>query len=421
MTFFGLVWIIILFLTLVKNNLRFLITLVIISSTLQSSNVFVIGGQGVGPQIISSIVFIFYILFSRGQSLKINISKSIITSERVLILFIFYIIFSSIYSRTLVENSLRIFQILIYVLCFFAMESAGKVLDNDFVFKTIKKVSYFVLIIGVFQILATTNVIPRYWFIRDIFWNDSINNPGAVQFMWPYGSYFRFFSTYMEPSYFVGFSIGAIFYFLNYREKREETKWLVVALVVATVLSFSSTGYGALLITSILYISFSREGKNKIFLLLGGILGFCIFYFCFYSVLDSVIFSKLEGGSAAARITWNLEAIKSFKSSPLLGVGYKNCRASSMFYTILAELGIVGLFIYILFIISNIYLIFTKKMQKIVGDEQIGLVFSLIGVIVTQMIAVPDFDICTFWMWMNFLGLIKGRSRRGELKIYKET
>lgn len=412
MTAFGFVWIIILFLTLVKNNLQLLVTLVIISTTLQSSNVFVVGGQGVGPQIITSIVFIFYILFSRGQSLKFNISKSIITSERTLILFIIYIVFNSIHSGTLVENFLRILQILTYALCFLAMESAGKVLDDEFVFKTIRKVSYFVLIVGIVQVMATTNLIPRYGFIRDLFWNDSVNNPEVVQFMWPHGSYFRFFSTYMEPSYFVGFSIGAIFYFLNYREKRDETKWLVVALVVATILSFSSTGYGALLITSILYVSFSREGKNKIFLLLGGILGFCILYFCFYSVLDSVIFSKLEGGSAAARITWNLEAIKSFKSSPLLGVGYKNCRASSMFYTILAELGIVGLVIYILFVISNIYLIFTKKMQKNVGDEQIGLVFSLIGVIVTQMIAVPDFDICTFWMWMNFLGLIKGRNRR---------
>ncbi|MCE2210350.1 hypothetical protein GPU70_05030 [Streptococcus thermophilus] len=410
MTAFGFVWIIILFLTLVKNNLQLLVTLVIISTTLQSSNVFVVGGQGVGPQIITSIVFIFYILFSRGQSLKFNISKSIITSERTLILFIIYIVFNSIHSGTLVENFLRILQILTYALCFLAMESAGKVLDDEFVFKTIRKVSYFVLIVGIVQVMATTNLIPRYGFIRDLFWNDSVNNPEVVQFMWPHGSYFRFFSTYMEPSYFVGFSIGAIFYFFNYKERLNETRLLVLGLLLATILSFSSTGYGALFITAVMYIAFSKEGNNKIFLLVGSVITFFIFYFSFYNILDSVIFSKMESGSAAARRTWNLVALQTFNTSPIAGIGYKNCRASSLLYTILAELGIIGLIIYFIFILSIIYPIFSKKMQSIIGSEQVGIIFALFGVIVSQMIAVPDFDISTFWMWMNFLGLIKGRN-----------
>ena len=64
----------------------------------------------------------------------------------------------------------------------------------------------------------------------------------------------------------------------------------------------------------------------------------------------------------------------------------------------------------------------TKKRQKKAGDEQVGIIFAIIAVVATQMIAVPDLDICTFWMWMDFLALIYGRNnrRRMENEIAKE-
>lgn len=412
MTMFGIVWLLLLFAAIVKSKKSMLAALVLISSTLQSSNVFVVNGQGIGPQIITSGVATLYFMAPQIRKMKVRVSKSFATTNKVLILLLAYIVFDAVRTKTLGTNILRILQLLIYVLCFFEMKNVGETLDDDYVYCTLKKLSIFILVVGVFQVLATTNIIPRYWFIRDIFWNDSANAPAIVQFMWPYGSYFRFFSTYMEPSYFVGFSIGALFYFFNYKKNRKKDLPLITALALSTILSFSSSGYGALLIAGLLYIAFSKEGKIKLYVLVGGTIGFAIFYLGFYNVLDSVIFSKMQGGSAAARMTWNLEAMKAFQSSPMMGVGYKNCRASSMFYTILAELGVIGIVLYIVFILSIIWPVFTKRGQKLVGDEQVGVIFAIIGVTATQMIAVPDFDICTFWMWMNFLGLIIGRNKR---------
>lgn len=412
MTMFGIVWLLLLFAAIVKSKKSMLAALVLISSTLQSSNVFVVNGQGIGPQIITSGVATLYFMAPQIRKMKVRVSKSFATTNKVLILLLAYIVFDAVRTKTLGTNILRILQLLIYVLCFFEMKNVGETLDDDYVYCTLKKLSIFILVVGVFQVLATTNIIPRYWFIRDIFWNDSANAPAIVQFMWPYGSYFRFFSTYMEPSYFVGFSIGALFYFFNYKNNRKKDLPLITALALSTILSFSSSGYGALLIAGLLYIAFSKEGKIKLYVLVGGTIGFAIFYLGFYNVLDSVIFSKMQGGSAAARMTWNLEAMKAFQSSPMMGVGYKNCRASSMFYTILAELGVIGIVLYIVFILSIIWPVFTKRGQKLVGDEQVGVIFAIIGVTATQMIAVPDFDICTFWMWMNFLGLIIGRNKR---------
>ena len=412
MTMFGIVWLLLLFAAIVKSKKPMLAALVLISSTLQSSNVLVVNGQGIGPQIITSGVAALYFMAPQIRKMKLRVSKSFASTNKILILLLAYIVFDAARTKTLGTNILRIFQLLIYVLCFFEMKNVGDTLDDEYVYCTLKKLSIFILLVGVFQVLATTNIIPRYWFIRDIFWNDSANAPAIVQFMWPYGSYFRFLSTYMEPSYFVGFSIGALFYFFNYKKNRKKDLPLIVALVLSTILSFSSSGYGALLITALLYIAFSKEGKIKLYVLVGGAIGFAILYLGFYNVLDSVVFSKMQGGSAAARMTWNLEAMKAFQSSPMMGVGYKNCRASSMFYTILAELGIIGIVLYIVFILSIIWPVFTKRGQKLVGDEQVGVIFAIIGVTATQMIAVPDFDICTFWMWMNFLGLIIGRNKR---------
>lgn len=412
MTLFGIVWLLLLFAAIVKSKKSMLVALVLISSTLQSSNVLVVNGQGIGPQIITSGVATLYFMAPQIRKMKLRVSKSFATTNKILILLLAYIVFDAVRTKTLGTNILRIFQLLIYVLCFFEMKNVGDTLDDEYVYCTLKKLSIFILLVGVFQVLATTNIIPRYWFIRDIFWNDSANAPAIVQFMWPYGSYFRFFSTYMEPSYFVGFSIGALFYFFNYKKNRKKDLPLIAALALSTILSFSSSGYGALLITALLYIAFSKEGKIKLYVLVGGTLGFAIIYFGFYNILDSVIFSKMQGGSAAARITWNLEALQAFRGSPVFGIGYKNCRASSMFYTILAELGVVGVVLYIGLILSIIWPAFTKRGQRLVGDEQVGLIFAIIGVTATQMIAVPDFDICTFWMWMNFLGLIIGRNKR---------
>lgn len=412
MTMFGAIWLLLLLYALAKNNKRMIITLVLFSCVFQSSNVFVFGDTAIGPQIISSAVVSVYFLLYKVKSGKFLVTKEIFSIDKTSAVLFLYIVVISVALGAFADNYIRIFQLMFYMLCFFIMKDAGAQLPDDYVYVTLRKLAIFILVVGVFQLLCTTNIIPRYWFIRDLFWNESAGNGEVAQFMWPWGPYFRFFSTYLEPSYFVGFSIGALFYFVNYKEKRNQNYILIAGLAMATVLSFSSSGYGALLITGIIYIAFSREGKMRGYILAGGLASFVIMYFGFYDILDNVIFSKLQSGSAYARATWNLEALKTFNSSPIWGVGYKNCRASSMFYTILAELGTVGFVLYSIFMFSIIKPILSKKKKLKIGDEHVGIIFALIGVTASQMIAVPDLDICTFWMWMYFLGLIIGRNKR---------
>lgn len=79
MTVFGAVWLFLLGVAVLKKQSKFLITLVLFSTTLQSSNVFMINGQGIGPQIITSMIVTFYFLIPKISKLKFTIYKDILS------------------------------------------------------------------------------------------------------------------------------------------------------------------------------------------------------------------------------------------------------------------------------------------------------------------------------------------------------
>ena len=92
-----------------------------------------------------------------------------------------------------------------------------------------------------------------------------------------------------------------------------------------------------------------------------------------------------------------------FESSKYIGVGYKSVRASSMYYSLLAQVGIIGFVIYIFYNLLAIVTMIQKKNRKRFG--YIGVRFSLLAVIVGQFIACPDFEFCVYWMFLYVLAL----------------
>lgn len=46
------------------------------------------------------------------------------------------------------------------------------------------------------------------------------------------------------------------------------------------------------------------------------------------------------------------------------------------------------------------------------NNYEIGLRLAVIGVCFTQIIAVPDLDICTYWMWLSLLALYIGDKKK---------
>lgn len=412
MTIFGIIWICTLIFCFFSKK-EYMIALVIVSSILQCDNVFDFGSFAVGPQIITSIALIIKVLLHSNFKLKIHRSGYLI--QVTLLALGFAVLISSSFNNTLNGILLRIVQIYIYILCAFSMRQMGYEVEEDLIYSLVRKITIFALVIGVVQFLMTSSVLPRIGVISQLLYNEHSKNVYFYS-----DNYYRVTSTFMEPSYFAAFIVGAFYYFLAIKEKRKENRILLIAILAEIIMSFSSSAYGAFVIAGILFFACSREGKLKIALVATAIIGFGIMYFAFYNVLDSVIFSKMASNSGVGRYYLNQEAISNFQASPIIGNGYKTSRASSLLYTLLAETGVVGLGLYLW---ANIQIvlpsIFQKKNRRM-PSHYVGLSIAVISAVIVQLIAVPDLDNCSYWMWMNLLFLYLS-SNKEDRKFNEES
>lgn len=413
MTIFGIVWCALLVECLIISNMEGLIFLTLLSSTLQCNNVFVIGNVSIGPQVVTSIVFLIKMIVNK-RNFKVKIRRNAIGIQTCVITLFFITFFSSILNNCIEKNFMRVVQLLIYLLCFLFMYDAGEKVRPEYVYSSLRRITIFLLIVGGVQLLITTGWLPRMSLIKEFIYNDSSS---TVYFY--HDNYFRVMSTYMEPSYFAGFLVGSFYYFLLYKTKRKENLVLLIAILSEIIFTFSSTAYGAFLLMGFVIIVASKDGKFRACILISGIVGFFVMYLGFYNILDTVIFSKMETGSGITRLYWNRAAQRAFESSPIYGVGYKMSRASSLFYTLLAETGILGLATYLFVNLQIILQVFSRRTQNYDSGYQ-GICIAVISVVVCQMIAIPDLDICTYWMWMNFLALSYAhrKEKKNEGKKY---
>lgn len=407
MTIFGIIWIIILIFIFFQFDLKKMAFLTMFSMVLQCSNAIVIDKLMVGPHVITNIVFLMLYLFKK-RNLKIDKPQKI----RISILCIFLaIIISSIFNNTLDDNILKIVQISTYMLNFLLMYKMRLEFNNQEIYKFIKHLSIFVLIIGFIQIMSSSNLIPRFTIINELFFNDRSYNV----YYW-HDNYFRFTSVFMEPSYCSCFLVGALFYFLSiWDNKTKKNYFLIGTLVIAILLTKSSSGYAAFGIGTILFLIFSKNKQIKKILLPLSIIGCIILLIFFRDTLNEVIFSKANSGSANTRYYWNKSALNAFNTSKIIGIGYKNVRGSSIVCSLLGELGIFGLLSYAFLNAQLIIPIFNKKYQK--NLQFAGIRFGILAIIIIQIIAVPDLDLCIYWLFLDILAIHKNipQKEKGEV------
>lgn len=402
MTVFGLIWLMLL--AVCFNRIEYLVILTVVSATLQCSNVIVIGTIGIGPQIITSFVFLFRMLLRRVD--KIYIKKKWYDARIILLMLYISIIISSMINQVFSEVILYIFQLGLYVFCFCYMFEAGKYINETYVYNFIRVLTITMIIIGFMQYMISLGIFPRNILIDGLLYNDTSND-----YIYYYkDNVNRIMATYMEPSYYAGFVVGAFYYFFAIKSKRKENIPIICLLLLQIVLTFSSTAYGAFLIVGILFLAVSKERKLKVEILVLGLLGFAMMYYLFYDILDAVVFSKMSGQSAMARLGWNKRALVMFNSSMIYGVGYKKSRASNIIYTMLSETGIIGFALYVFFNLRWLLDILVSYRKKRLNENVTALIFAVLSVCVCQIIADPDIDLCTYWMWLNLLALQIGSS-----------
>lgn len=399
MTLFGCIWFCIIVWDFVKKPINNTIFLTILFMTFQSTNVLYVNGSGIGPGVLTSIFCILKIIIMQGFRIR-KLEKPVavfITAIFMLLIIYLSLVLNSVFG----VNALLFLQIAVYIMCFISIQFIRKAASKDSIYQAIRKIIIFHVIFGFIQILATINVLPLRSVLNILFYNDPSTD---VVFHRTY--YARIMSTFMEPSYYAGFLVGAFFFLILHKKKLHQNKLLIFAIMIQILLTQSSTAYGAFFCVGLILILFSDSFtlKQKAFIVILGIIGFLVLYFGFYSLLDAVIFSKEQTGSYSTRIRYNNTALEAFFSSPIIGIGYKNCRGSSIVYSLLGQMGIIGLGIYFIFNLL-IYLsgvIGSKYSDTILTASKFGVLTTMI----CQIIACPDLDLCTYWIWLYIFSFV---------------
>ena len=406
MTVFTIIWICVVFWAFTKSNIKYMFSVTLLFMTFQCANVISLGSFGVGPQLMTSAVFVAKSLIHNKA--KLYFHRYYYPVIVALFLLIMSVIISLTQNDALADNILQFLQFLIYTLCFVAMLLSGKSIEKEVLYQILRKLTIFLLIVGILQLLTTMGLLPIRPILKQLIYND---NSSTVFFN--RSNYRRIMSTFMEPSYFAGLLVGAFYYFLSLKDKWKENCILMAFILFEMILTMSSTAYGAFVIVGVIFILFQDKVgiKFKIAIVCLAIVGFAIMYFGFYDVLDTVIFSKADTGSFRARTRYNDEAISAYLDSVWFGVGYKNVRGSSIIYSLLGETGRIGLIAYILFNLVLISPILKIVPNKKYSKEHIGTVFAVLSVIVCQIIACPDLDLCTYWFWLYVLAVSQKESQ----------
>lgn len=406
MTIFGILWIMLIFITFCMKDIKYILTLTLIGMLFQCSNVISIN-QGItcGAQLVTSFAFII-----KSSIYKYN--KKVNSGIDVGFVFIcIYILINSLFINVASFDFLNILQLVVYVFTFYRIKKVSYFISKNYLDKCIRIITYIVLGFGFLNIFINLFGVPKNNLLQLLFYNEK-NNPNIYYFK----NSTRFYSTFMEPSYVAGLLVGlfSYFYLKDKSELKKNDKLLVILLGIAILLTFSSTAYGTLAIVLII-IWLKNINKSKtwgwIFL---SIIAFVV-VFMFTDILDKVIFNKSSSSSGIVREILNNRAYSSFQSNPLFGNGYKSMRASSLAIDILGELGIVGLVIYLIPIINYIKYVFIKKNLK----NYCANIFVL-AIVISQFIACPDLDLCSFWLVMYIYALYSSDKIKEENGEFNE-
>lgn len=411
MTLFTLIWLLVVMYCFMQKGMKPMLYATLIFMTFQCANAIVIGNIVVGPQVLTSILFVVkYVISYRGR-IKIIKNRELTAVNILMCFLVLEIVYSSLVNGNLEYKLLNIIQLSSYMVCYVFMRRSIELYNDEEIYTIVRNVIIFVAVVGVIQWLTTMHILPIRSLLKPLIYNDD-----SLNVYFNYDDRFhnlRVYAMFMEPSYLAGFLVGGFYYLFSFRDKWKSNIPLMILILAEILLSTSSTAYGALVIVGLIFVLYSKQIslRWKLVIIAVAVIGFCILYFGFYNILDAVIFSKSATGSGKTRARWNLEAMAAYRQSPIWGVGYKSVRGSSIVCSLLGELGVVGLVLYfstIFAALKNIIFVKKKLLTQKWSKGYYAAMFAVLSVVICQMIACPDLDMCTLWLCMYILAIYEG-------------
>lgn len=430
-TLFGIIWSIILIFAGFRSK-KALIKCVIFSGLFQAGAILIVDDAVVTPLTFSCLTYILFGLigFCR-QRRKITIPRFFIAFFIMWIVILCSAILSSLLFKGVVVQQLtgrmelvtEVYQgdislygfaeLLLYGITAVFIFNEKAFVPKDFD-KLIDCEFWFVLIVGVWQIITLMGIIPRISLIENLVYSNTATNSMAYynqRYFSGKFSQYRFYSSFMEPSYSGGF-LGAIFYHYLSRFARERHDFSnalkAILTFVMIIITYSTTAYAVTVLAVLIVVAQQlRDIKKIVRISFVGILILVVSYLIINNLglWEKIIrqsIEKMDTGSAEIRGTWNDACIQVFKDTLGIGIGYGNIFGSSFAFTLLGSMGILGSLSYLVFIISVLRKrpISPLRCSIPASVDTIKFKTILIICIAAQMVAVGRFNYSVFWMFL---------------------
>lgn len=402
-TIFGLIWIAVILCVSFSKNIKGLIFVTLLSMVFQCNNVVFIGETAIGAQIFTvSFAAVRCLLCSKANN-RDRISKKVCS---IFFCIIVAIILSIIVNQSFMSsNMIAVLMVVVYFVFSVILKNKELNIDLQWLEKVEDAIIISVLIIGVLQVLCKSGLTFLNGFLTTFVYNDALN----TDVIFHYKDTSAFYSTFMEPSYCGAFLVASFSSVLFRKKVTCKNILLSIVLILAILLTRSSTAYGGLAIFVIIALFVNSEKKvYKFFIPIIILIAFVV---CMFNMdlLNEVIFDKIgSSGSYTVRTNWNQKALEAFESSPWVGVGFKNIRGSSIYLSLLGEIGLIGIIPYSLFIVFLLANLLVKKAEASCKARMMY-VFMMI---VCQIIACPDLNFSPFWLGIYFLMLSLSANRK---------
>lgn len=429
-TGFGIVWILILGFATLFKDIKFLAKIVIFSCLLQASAVFIVFDTGVvSPLTVSCLFYIISFLIKKNKRIRMQIPLFF----KIFILFFLVILLSSSLSSLLfrgmnflrsvnwieykryegafdIASVYRLFELLLRMITVLLMYNSEE-FSNKESHKLIETMIIFVFVISFIQVVSLLGIVPYSKLFTKMFFSNFAHFDSNLylkfsEYGWICNSIMdvRISSSFTEPSY-LGAFLGITFYYYISKNKLAKRDILfLVIIIVMCVLSFSSTALITVAFGAILSLVNKKKTKtiSKIIIRSSILLIVCIICITALDLWDKVFaitIDKSNSYSGYIRGMWNSSALKVFSDTFMLGLGFDTVRGSSLLFTLLGSLGLLGSIMFFVFIGSII--LDPKRRLLTTNDSLFRIdVYSLMLVVelFAQFVALPDLDFPILWM-----------------------
>lgn len=266
---------------------------------------------------------------------------------------------------------------------------------------------YFVAAIGIIHVGFMYFHIPL-GIIRELFHNE-YQMIGSTYFdFYNYsGNLVRLMSTFYEPSYCGVYIAGCLFVFLMEKKRKA---WKIILAVLVGLLNMSSSFFATVLIFAICYclhrfLKYKSVSIRNIILLMTAFLIAFVLFFAFPLLKESVIeftIGKFASGSYDLRTNLNGYAWDAFLSTYGIGLGVNSIETSSLAVALVAQTGIIGTILYIIFI-SGLF----KKIKEMEQDKRTFITAMILSSIIGGIVSCSALNFCVFWFSIMFFSTMQ--------------